>query len=159
MKIIPSLRYLAICSILATFTACSHTHSDFDAMGNPVDSNANLNSAANSANLTEAQKMSLDDQQKYMQTKTLYFAFDSDKVAPADLPVLQAHANYLNTHPEAHLLIAGNTDARGSREYNVGLGQRRANSVADILKLDGARPEQLRTLSYEIGRASCRERV
>jgi peptidoglycan-associated lipoprotein len=54
----------------------------------------------------------------------------------------------LATHPNAKILLTGNTDEHGSREYNIGLGQRRADSVASVLEADGASKNQITTVSY-----------
>lgn len=62
--------------------------------------------------------------------------------------VLDTYANYLVSHPHAIVRLEGNTDERGSREYNIALGERRANSVADILEMDGALTKQVRVVSY-----------
>lgn len=77
-----------------------------------------------------------------------FFDFDKSDVHPEYLPSIDAQANYLVTHPRAHVLLTGNTDERGSREYNIALGNRRALSVADRLKVDGVKPSQIRVVSY-----------
>ncbi len=89
-----------------------------------------------------------DQQQTLLAKKTYYFDFDSYSVRSDDLPALQAQANYLIAHPDKTVVISGNTDSRGSREYNIALGQRRANAAADVLKLDGVPASQIRTVSY-----------
>ena len=55
---------------------------------------------------------------------------------------------FLQQHPSAHVLLEGNTDERGSREYNIALGERRANAVIDIFRLAGVKPQQIRVVSY-----------
>lgn len=77
-----------------------------------------------------------------------YFDYDKNDVHSSDLPSLKVQAKYLISHPNAKVLIEGNTDIRGSREYNIALGQRRANAVADILSLHGVNKNQFRTVSY-----------
>jgi peptidoglycan-associated lipoprotein len=76
------------------------------------------------------------------------FAFDNSQVAGKYLPSIEAQANYLKRHPNARVMLAGNTDERGSREYNVALGERRANSVADLFKMAGVARKQVRVVSY-----------
>lgn len=61
---------------------------------------------------------------------------------------LNAQADYLRNHPGAHVMLAGHTDERGSREYNIALGERRANSVAEILRMAGVSHQQYRVVSY-----------
>ena len=79
---------------------------------------------------------------------TYYFEFDSSTVNEDEKPAIDANAAYLQAHPEAKVLLEGHTDPRGSREYNVALGERRANSVAEIFKAKGVNPDQIRVISY-----------
>lgn len=76
------------------------------------------------------------------------FAYDNSTVAPKYLASINAQAEYLKNNPGARVLIAGHTDERGSREYNVALGEHRANSVAEIMRMAGASSHQLRIVSY-----------
>ena len=76
------------------------------------------------------------------------FAYDDSSFAPKYRPSLMAQAEYMKSHPGARVLLAGHTDERGSREYNVALGERRANTVAEILKMSGVSRDQLRVVSY-----------
>ena len=79
---------------------------------------------------------------------TVYFEFNSDTILGRYTPVIQANAAYLKTHPEALVRLEGHTDPRGSREYNIGLGQRRGNSVADALEMLGVPRSQYVVVSY-----------
>lgn len=83
-----------------------------------------------------------------LSTRTIYFEFDSSRIQSKFNEALRAHANYLSQHPEVTLRLEGHTDERGTREYNVALGERRAESVEKVLVLNGADPEQLTTLSF-----------
>lgn len=76
------------------------------------------------------------------------FSYDDSTLAAKYLPSVNAQAEYLKTHPGARVLVAGHTDERGSREYNVALGEHRANTVADILRMAGVGREQVRVVSY-----------
>lgn len=76
------------------------------------------------------------------------FAFDNSSLAQKYIPSVNAQANYLKSHPGARVLLAGHTDERGSREYNVALGERRANTVADLMRLSGVKAGQIRVVSY-----------
>lgn len=80
--------------------------------------------------------------------QTYYFDFNQSAVHDADKPSIQVQANYLIKHPNAKLLLEGYTDPRGSREYNIALGERRANAVLEVLKADGASADQIRTVSF-----------
>ncbi len=77
-----------------------------------------------------------------------HFDFDRSDVRDADMPSLKVQAHYLATHPRAKVLLAGNTDDRGSREYNIGLGDRRARSVEAALEAEGVSKNQITTVSY-----------
>jgi len=83
-----------------------------------------------------------------LSTRVFYFEFDSSELSDQALRVLKAHGKYLATHPERHVIVEGHTDERGSREYNLALGERRAEAVARVLKLNGAADDQLETVSY-----------
>ncbi|OGV36830.1 MAG: peptidoglycan-associated lipoprotein [Legionellales bacterium RIFCSPHIGHO2_12_FULL_35_11] len=76
------------------------------------------------------------------------FSYDNSYVNEKYMPSLHAQAEYLKDHPGARVLIEGHTDERGSREYNIALGERRANSVADVLRTDGVSSRQIRVVSY-----------
>lgn len=76
------------------------------------------------------------------------FSYDDSTLASKYLPSVNAQAEYLKSHPGARVLLAGHTDERGSREYNVALGERRANTVADILRMAGVNRQQVRVVSY-----------
>lgn len=76
------------------------------------------------------------------------FSYDDSNLASKYMDSLSAQSEYLKSHPGAHVLLAGHTDERGSREYNVALGERRANTVADLMRREGVSRDQIRTVSY-----------
>lgn len=76
------------------------------------------------------------------------FAYDDSSLAPKYMDSLNAQSEYLKNHAGAHVLVAGHTDERGSREYNVALGERRASNVAELLRMAGVRKNQIRVVSY-----------
>lgn len=80
--------------------------------------------------------------------RTYRFGFDNYEVASADYPAIKFHADYLAKHPNAHVRVEGHTDERGSREYNIGLGERRSRSVTDVLLSGGASSNQISVVSY-----------
>lgn len=79
---------------------------------------------------------------------TYYFDYDSNAVHGNDKPAIEANARYLASHAGSKVVLEGNTDPRGSREYNVGLGERRGQSVASIMAAQGVNPSQVRVVSY-----------
>lgn len=76
------------------------------------------------------------------------FSYDSSSLASKYTQAVNAQAQYLISHPGAKVLLAGHTDERGSREYNVALGERRANTVANLLRIAGVNRTQIRVVSY-----------
>ena len=79
--------------------------------------------------------------------RSVYFDFDSYSVKDEYQSLLQVHANYLKSHPERHVLIQGNTDERGTSEYNLALGQKRAEAVRRALSLLGVPDSQMEAVS------------
>jgi len=90
----------------------------------------------------------LDDPASLLAKRVFYFDFDSSEVAAADREAIAAHAAYLAQNRNAAMRLEGHADERGSREYNVGLAERRAMSVRRLLLLQGAGTGQLETVSY-----------
>ena len=80
--------------------------------------------------------------------RSVYYEFDKYDVKPEYRALVESHAAWLRANPRAKLTIEGNADERGSREYNVALGQRRAESVTKMLTLMGAKPEQIEAVSW-----------
>lgn len=80
--------------------------------------------------------------------RVIYFDFDSSEIKPEGTEVVAAHAKYLASHASTRVRLEGNTDDRGSREYNIGLGERRAQAVRRALLLQGASEAQITTVSY-----------
>ena len=79
--------------------------------------------------------------------RTIYFDYDKFDIKDEYRPIVESHAKYLRENPGAKMLIQGNADERGSREYNVGLGQRRSDSVRKMLMLLGAKEAQIESVS------------
>lgn len=79
---------------------------------------------------------------------TFYFDFDQAIVKPAGFDELNKHAEALKNDPSLHVLLEGNTDERGTREYNLALGERRANAVKAYLVAQGVSPSQISVVSY-----------
>ncbi len=80
--------------------------------------------------------------------KTVYFAYDSDALSDDALHTLESDAAWLNQHPQVRVMLEGHTDERGTVEYNVALGQRRARSVKTQLTRLGVAADRLDTISY-----------
>ncbi len=80
--------------------------------------------------------------------RVIYFDYDSDEIRPEFRSAVEAHAAYLTSHPDAILTLEGHADERGSREYNLALGERRALAVRRQLTLLGGSSGNIRTVSF-----------
>ena len=80
--------------------------------------------------------------------RSVYYEFDHYDVRAQYRELVESHARWLKANPQARLTIIGNTDEQGTREYNLALGQRRAESVSRLLTMLGARSEQIEAISF-----------
>jgi peptidoglycan-associated lipoprotein len=89
-----------------------------------------------------------NDPNNPLSKRTVYFMLDSSEVMPDFVPVIAAHAQYLIANPVQRITLEGHGDERGSREYNIALGEQRAKSVAGMMKVQGVSESQLEIVSY-----------
>jgi peptidoglycan-associated lipoprotein len=119
-----------------------------DASNAPEQTGADTNRASD----TDVSGRGLDanEQAKQaIQTGTLiYFDYDRAEIKPEFVPIVTAHAKYLNTNASNKIRLEGHSDERGSREYNIGLGERRSQAVRRALMLQGVTEAQITTVSY-----------
>ena len=80
--------------------------------------------------------------------RVVYFDFDSSNLPPEAQRVVEAHAQYLTGNPGMAVVLEGHADERGTREYNLALGERRSNAVSQIFQAMGVAPDAIRTISY-----------
>ncbi len=97
----------------------------------------------------------LNDPASILAGRSTYYPFDVAVVQEEDKPLVQAHAKYLSEHPNRKVRLEGNCDERGSNEYNLGLGQRRADGVNKMLAAGGAKADQLESVSYGEEKPRC----
>jgi len=90
----------------------------------------------------------LNDPASALSKRSIHFPFDVDAVQETDKATIKAHGAYLASHPERKIRVEGNTDERGSSEYNLALGQRRANNTKKALVLAGAKANQIEAISF-----------
>jgi len=95
------------------------------------------------------------DRDACLQTRTIYFDFDQDVLRPEFQAAMSCHAKYLRDRPSSRITLEGHADERGSREYNLGLGERRGNSVSSALQANGGSGSQLTVVSYGEERPTC----
>ena len=90
----------------------------------------------------------LNDPSSILAKRSAFFDFDKSAVKEADKPVVQAHGQYLSSQADRKVVVEGNADERGSSEYNLALGNRRAESVKKMLVVSGAKASQVSTVSF-----------
>ena len=92
-----------------------------------------------------------------LRQRTIYFDLDQDVLRPEFQAAVGCHAKYLRDRPSSRMTLEGNADERGSREYNLGLGERRGNAVSSALQANGGSGSQLTVISYGEERPTCTE--
>ena len=97
------------------------------------------------------------DRDACLRQRVVYFDFDKDEIKPEFQQIRACHAKYLQDRPTAQIRLEGNTDERGTREYNLGLGERRGNAVSSALTAAGGSASQLNVISYGKEKPVCRE--
>jgi peptidoglycan-associated lipoprotein len=108
---------------------------------------------SSSSDETDLDLASLRDPNNILSKRSIYFDYDKDTVKAEYKDLLAAHAKYVASHPKAKMTLTGNTDDRGSREYNVSLGQKRSVSVKKSMNVLGAQDTQIETVSFGEERA------
>ena len=90
-----------------------------------------------------------------LRQRVVYFDFDQDALRPEFQAAMACHAKYLRDRPSSRMTLEGNADERGSREYNLGLGERRGNAVSSALQANGGSASQVTVVSYGEERPTC----
>ena len=90
----------------------------------------------------------LDDPQSPLSVRIIYFEYDSSEIKAEYRSVIEAHAAYLSANSNTIITLEGHADERGTREYNMALGERRANAVREFLMLEGVNGASLEVISY-----------
>ena len=90
----------------------------------------------------------LDDPESPLSVRTIYFEYDSSEISSDYRSTVEAHSLYLQQNPSTSVILEGHGDERGSREYNLALGERRAKAVKQQMLLLGANSNQIRLVSY-----------
>ena len=88
------------------------------------------------------------DTDSCLRQRVVYFDLDQDSLKPEFSAIVACHAKYLQDQPSSRITLEGNADERGSREYNLGLGERRGNAVSSALQGNGGSASQLTVVSY-----------
>jgi len=158
------LPIIAATSLVVLFAACSTT-GDADKPGAKPDAAAapapevTARKPAPTVDLTArgGDGSMLKDPKSPLSKRQIFFEYDKYDIKDEYKPLVEAHAKYLRENPGAKMLIQGNADDRGSREYNVGLGQRRSDTVKRALILLGAKDGQIESVSLGEEKPICTE--
>ena len=97
-----------------------------------------------------------DNSESLLSKRVIYFDFDKSEVKSEYRAIVAAHASYIAAHGSARVTLEGHADERGTREYNLGLGERRGNAISGLLSAAGAMGSQLDTVAYGEERPVCR---
>jgi peptidoglycan-associated lipoprotein len=101
----------------------------------------------------------LKDPNNILSKRSVFFDYDQDEVKPEYRALVEAHAKYLVAHADARIVLQGNADDRGSREYNLALGQRRSVAVKKALNVLGVNDKQIETVSYGEEKPRCADKT
>ncbi|MEI7430338.1 MAG: peptidoglycan-associated lipoprotein Pal [Betaproteobacteria bacterium] len=138
--IIPALLALMV-------VGCSSTPNGPEQNGAPVETRDGV--ATVTAGGVDSRRLppELTDPRSILSKRSIYFDYDKYDVRPEYKDLVTAHAKFLANNRQFKMLIQGNTDDRGSREYNIALGQKRSDAIKKMLTLLGAREEQVESVS------------
>ena len=153
MQLNKVLKGLLIALPVLAMTACSSSDQAANASGS--ETNQSTSGAANGTDTTVVSPMSQNGQfseqelkEKAMQEQTVFFAFDNSTISSDYQDMLSAHAAYLSSNPSLKVTVEGHADERGTPEYNIALGERRAEAVAKYLQALGVQADQIAIVSY-----------
>lgn len=155
-------KQLLVSALLATLlAACSSTPKPEDSAAGVEDRGAGSSSVArvDATQPSGSGIAALRDPKNILSKREIYFDFDSYVLRDEAKPLVEAHAKFLVSNPTMKMLIQGNADERGSREYNLALGQKRADAVKQSLVLLGAKEGQIESVSLGEEKPRCTERT
>ncbi len=151
-----TMKYLALPLLTATLvmTGCANRKPTTDANATTNPSTVNTtglseDAALNAQNLAGASSKGVTEANKaFLAKRVVHFDYDSSDLSNEDYQTLQAHAQFLVANANSKIALTGHTDERGTREYNMALGERRAKAVQSYLITNGVNPGQLEAVSY-----------
>lgn len=138
------MKSLSACLLgLLVLAGCAGTNVKEQAQATP-----NASEATQASTNTVAAADTLADTNDASSKRSIYFAFDQSDVKDTSRPVLEAHAKYLKAHANTKIVLQGNTDERGSSEYNLALGNRRAENTKKVLAVLGVAGKNIEVVSF-----------
>ncbi len=158
------LTLVSAASLVVLFAACSTTPEDKPAAKpeaaaapTPEARSATRKPTVDLTQRSVDSSAMLKDPSSILSKRQIYFEYDKYEIKAEYKPLVEAHAKYLRENPGAKMLIQGNADERGSREYNVSLGQRRSDTVKRALILLGAKDSQIESVSLGEEKPMCND--
>jgi len=143
MRSVHFTKALALAAVMAIAAGCSSSGSKGDSGALTDTVGASSIGAGSTGGVTPG------SWEEVQQLRNVFlFEFDRAVVRPEFLPDLEKHARFLANNPSARVRLDGHTDERGTREYNMALGERRAQAVERVLVVNGANSGQIETVSY-----------
>lgn len=133
--------------LVGALTAC-HSGVKLNEGANATGTGGGIGAQTNPNAVEQVSVDPLNDPNSPLAKRSVYFDFDDYTVKPEYEPLLKLHAQYLKSHPQRHVRIQGNTDERGSSEYNLALGEKRSEAVRRELVLFGVPDSQLEAVSF-----------
>lgn len=140
-------KILGLIAAVALVAACAETPDESAAVSGAGADTATTTAEASAA-ASAAAKQSLRDQFVVEVGDRVYFGYDKYNLNPEARQILEKQAAWLNRHPQVTVTVEGHADERGTREYNLALGERRANAVKDYLAALGISLDRIKTISY-----------
>ena len=137
-------RVLLAVAIAASLGACAKKVKPVDAPADTRPATTDTTPATNDGRYTASDL----DTDSCLRQRVVYFDLDQDSLKPEFSAIVACHAKYLQDQPSSRITLEGNADERGSREYNLGLGERRGNAVSSALQGNGGSASQLTVVSY-----------
>jgi peptidoglycan-associated lipoprotein len=140
-----------VLALMLVITGCSSSGGSKDGGASIEDKGSSADGGAVSSGAdggTDYSSYSLTDPNSPLSRRVIYFEYDSAELTAADQDLLITHSGYLVANPDQRITLEGHTDERGSREYNIALGDQRALSVQRILELNGVAVDQITIVSY-----------
>ena len=153
MKITQLTKLALMILVLSGFVACSSSSEEAETtteVATESDAEATARRAREAEEAARARAAAAEERmmRSALATRVFYFDFDVSEFRQADRDVLTYHARDLAANPSKRIRLEGHADERGTREYNLALGERRANGIMNFLIVNGASRNQIETVSY-----------
>ena len=151
MQLNKVLKGLAIALPMFTLAACSSSESTDSSAASETNTGSTTEQSTVVTSPVEQEPVLSEQElrsQELRQEQTVYFKFDNAEIQPDYQDMLTAHAEYLRDNAEVKVIVEGHADERGTPEYNIALGERRANAVAKYLQALGVSASQISIVSY-----------